>query len=154
MSSQGSGSHLGASNGSSTDDVRAHIIASLFSRYDETGTAEETLISFLKVHERDDVATPAPGQVPGGAGGGEKTRYLMLAVTKLGKVVLHKAKRTSNLTFSKGKTWVLEDVRVVEVVSVSVFPLTAKGRRGISGGAPGLCGSEECIDLCSRQSSP
>ena len=110
------------SSSSGQDDVRAHIVASLFSRYDETGTAEETLISFVKVHERDDVGTPGPQT---GGGGGEKTRYLMLAVTKLGKVVLHKAKRNSNLTFSKGKTWALEDVRAVEVVNVS---LTLGGR--------------------------
>jgi hypothetical protein len=107
------------------DDIRAHIVASLFSRYDESGTAEETLISFVKVYERDDAggggggggSTPGPSSAT--MPGGDKTRYLMLAVTKLGKVVLHKAKRTSNLTFSKGKTWHLEDVRVVEVVNVS-----------------------------------
>jgi hypothetical protein len=93
------------------------------------GTAEETLISFVKVHERDDVGTPAPGQQSGG--GGEKTRYLMLAVTKLGKVVLHKAKRNSNLTFSKGKTWVLEDVRVVEVVNVSCLHTSRRNIVGI-----------------------
>lgn len=109
---------------SAPDDVRAHIIASLFSRYDESGTADETLISFVKVYERDDAAggggggsTPGPSSAT--MPGGDKTRYLMLAVTKLGKVVLHKAKRNSNLTFSKGKTWHLEDVRVVEVVNVS-----------------------------------
>lgn len=115
LPSQSSGNSLASS--SSADDVRAHIVASLFSRYDETGTADETLISFVKVHERDDVATSAAGQASGG--GGDKTRYLMLAVTKMGKVVLHKAKRNSNMTFSKGKTWALEDVRTVEVVNVS-----------------------------------
>jgi len=40
------------------------------------------------------------------------------AVTKLGKVVIHKAKRNNNLSFSKGKTWQLEDVRAVEVMGV------------------------------------
>lgn len=42
-----------------------------------------------------------------------------LAVTKFGKVVLHKAKRNNNLSFSKGKTWQLEDMRGLEVISVS-----------------------------------
>lgn len=41
------------------------------------------------------------------------------AVTKLGKVVIHKAKRNNNLSFSKGKTWQLEDMRVLDVVGVS-----------------------------------
>jgi len=40
-------------------------------------------------------------------------------VTRHGKVVLHKAKRNNNLSFSKGKTWNLEDMRALEVVSVS-----------------------------------
>jgi hypothetical protein len=48
-------------------------------------------------------------------------------VTKHGKVVVHKAKRNSNLSFSKGKTWNLEDVRVLEVVSVSLL-MRAMGR--------------------------
>lgn len=90
------------------DDVRQHIIDSLFSRKDPAGTPEETLISFVKVYEDE------------GGGGADaiKTRYLMLAVTKLGKVVIHKAKRNNNLSFSKGKTWQLEDMRVLEQISV------------------------------------
>ena len=49
----------------------------------------------------------------------------LMAVTKVGKVVVHKAKRNSNLSFSKGKTWSLEDMRVVEVVGVSFELLAA-----------------------------
>jgi hypothetical protein len=98
----------------SADDVRQHIISSLFSRTDEKGTPEETLIAYLKVQEDDSGLDGAPS-----GGAGVKTRYLMLAVTKLGKVVIHKAKRNSNLTFSKGKTWNLEDVRTVEMIGVS-----------------------------------
>ena len=41
-----------------------------------------------------------------------------LVVTKFGKVVMHKAKRNNNLSFSKGKTWQLEDVRALEVIGV------------------------------------
>lgn len=43
----------------------------------------------------------------------------MEIVTKFGKVVMHKAKRNNNLSFSKGKTWQLEDVRALEVIGVS-----------------------------------
>lgn len=119
----------------SADDVRQHIINSLFWRKDASGTAEETLISFVKVLEDE--------------GGDElKTRYLMLAgesralveeesltlvVTKMGKCVLHKAKRNANLSFSKGKTWNLEDMRGLEVVGVSA----CKQLLGALGDAPG-----------------
>ncbi|WWC85953.1 uncharacterized protein L201_000823 [Kwoniella dendrophila CBS 6074] len=103
----------------STDDVRQHIISSLFSKRDEDGTPEETLISYLKVYEED----------PGDSHGGQKSRYLMLAVTKLGKVVIHKAKRNNNLSFSKGKTWHLEDMRVLEVIGQTDFALTMTIRR-------------------------
>lgn len=50
----------------SSDEVRHHIIQSLFSRHDEAGTAEETLISYLKIYEDE-------------GDGNAKTRYLMLA---------------------------------------------------------------------------
>jgi hypothetical protein len=50
------------------DETKHHIVQSLFSRVDETGTADETLISYLKVYEDE-------GE------GGQKTRYLMLAGT-------------------------------------------------------------------------
>jgi hypothetical protein len=49
-----------------SDDTKHHIVQSLFSRVDETGTADETLISYIKVYEDE-------GE------GGQKTRYLMLA---------------------------------------------------------------------------
>ncbi|WWC58251.1 uncharacterized protein I303_100789 [Kwoniella dejecticola CBS 10117] len=103
----------------SSDDVRQHIISSLFSRRDEDGTPDETLISYLKVYEED----------AGDGHGGQKSRYLMLAVTKLGKVVIHKAKRNNNLSFSKGKTWHLEDVRILEVIGPTDFALTMTIRR-------------------------
>lgn len=54
----------------STDEVRHHIVQSLFSRHDETGTAEETLISYLKIFEDE-------------GDGNQKTRYLILAGTSL-----------------------------------------------------------------------
>ncbi|WVQ76259.1 hypothetical protein IAR50_005924 [Cryptococcus sp. DSM 104548] len=107
-----------SSTGRSTsqDDIRAHINSSLFSRRGPDGTPEESLIGFLKVYEVE-------------ADGGSKTRYLILAVSKAGKVVIHKAKRNSNLSFSRGKTWNMEDVRVLEAISPSEFALTMTSRR-------------------------
>ncbi|WVF66184.1 hypothetical protein IAT40_000924 [Kwoniella sp. CBS 6097] len=103
----------------SSDDIRQHIISSLFTRRGDDGTPEETLISYIKVYEED----------PADPNGGQKTRYLMLSVTKLGKVVIHKAKRNNNLSFSKGKTWHLEDMRVLEVIGPTDFALTMTIRR-------------------------
>ncbi|OWZ79276.1 exocyst protein [Cryptococcus neoformans Bt85] len=101
---------------SSQDDVRSHITASLCAQRAPDGTPEETLIAFLKVYEED-------------SAGGTKSRYLILAVQRTGRVFIHKAKRNSNLSFSKGKTWYLEDVRVLEVMGPSDFALTMTTRR-------------------------
>jgi hypothetical protein len=48
----------------------------------------------------------------------------LMVVTKFGKVVMHKAKRNNNLSFSKGKTWHLDDVRALEVIGVSLITWT------------------------------
>jgi hypothetical protein len=61
----------------SNDDVRSHIVNSLFWRKADDGTPEETLISYTKVYEED------PGDVQAGA----KTRYLMLAGKSAGRLV-------------------------------------------------------------------
>jgi hypothetical protein len=45
-------------------------------------------------------------------------RYQLHLVHRSGKVYLHKAKRNQNMSFSKGKTWNLEDLRAVEVLDV------------------------------------
>ncbi len=60
----------GSARPASSDETRTHIISSLFSKKDDNGTAEETLISFCKVYEQDEA---------GSAGGSYKTRYLILA---------------------------------------------------------------------------
>ena len=47
------------------------------------------------------------------------TLLVLTPVTRYGKVVIHKAKRNTNMSFSKGKTWSLEDVQQIEVFGVS-----------------------------------
>jgi hypothetical protein len=47
------------------DEVKAAILASLFSRTDSEGHSEENLVDYLEVHENDS--------------GGAKTRFLILA---------------------------------------------------------------------------
>lgn len=40
-------------------------------------------------------------------------------MNKHGRPLLHKGKKNSNGTFSKGKTWQLDDMRVLEQIGVS-----------------------------------
>jgi hypothetical protein len=95
-------------------DTTAQIKQSLFSRRGEDGHLDENYIAHLKIWEE---VSEAPGQPDDG---NRKARYLMLAVNKYGKVYLHKAKRNNNGSFSKGKTWNLEDLRQIEVIGVSI----------------------------------
>ncbi|GMK58498.1 hypothetical protein CspeluHIS016_0505300 [Cutaneotrichosporon spelunceum] len=101
---------------SSGEDTRALIVRSLFSRKAEDGTLEETLVSYLRVKEDD-------------GHGSLKTRYLFLAVTRLGECMLHKGKSNSNGTFSRGKTWRLSDMRTLEQIGPRDFALTMTIRR-------------------------
>jgi hypothetical protein len=47
---------------------------------------------------------------------------MVSSVAKTGRVYLHKAKRNSNQTFSKGKTWNLEDLRAIRLEEVRSQP--------------------------------
>ncbi|GHJ89203.1 hypothetical protein NliqN6_5605 [Naganishia liquefaciens] len=104
--------------------TRQQIIDSLFSKITPDGQREETLITHLKVWE-DGAPDTAVGPTDID---GRKTRYLLLAVSKTGRVYLHKAKRNSNQTFSKGKTWNLEDLRAVRLEQADTFALTMTSR--------------------------
>lgn len=103
-------------------EAKDQIIQSLFSARSQDGHLVETYIAHLKVWE--DV--PASSGQPDA--GTKKSRYLMLAVTLQGKVLLHKGKRNNNGSFSKGKTWNLEDLGQVEVVTPQTFALSMTSR--------------------------
>jgi hypothetical protein len=68
-----------------SDDTRHHIVQSLFSKTDEQGTVEETLISYVKVYEDEGASNGQPG------GGEPKTRYLMLAGESFSSCVILRA---------------------------------------------------------------
>jgi hypothetical protein len=94
-------------------ETQQQIKQSLFSHRGPDGQLDETYIAHLKIWEDVPVGSGQPDE------GNKKARYLMLSVSKYGKVFLHKAKRNNNGSFSKGKTWNLEDMRQIEVVTVS-----------------------------------
>jgi len=98
-------------------DTQQQIIQSLFSHRGSDQQLDETYITHLKIWEDVPIGSNQPDE------GGKKARYLMVSVSKYGKVFMHKAKRNNNGSFSKGKTWGLEDLRQVEVVTVSHRPL-------------------------------
>lgn len=108
-----------SSTPTSGSDTQSQIISSLFSRRDPaTNALEETYIAHLKIWEEVPIGSGQPDE------GQKKARYLLLAVNRGGKVLLHKAKRNNNGSFSKGKTWGLEDLKQIEVISVcAVFAL-------------------------------
>ncbi|CED82489.1 siroheme synthase [Phaffia rhodozyma] len=105
----------------SRPSTKTDIIASLFSSHASSSTSttsglsgdnlNETYVSHVKIFETDE--------------GGVKSRYLILSTsTQSEKCFIHKAKRNSNGTFSKGKTWGLESLRTIEVVDPLHFSLT------------------------------
>lgn len=126
--------------------TKQDIIASLFSkRAVEDGNLEESYISHVKIFEDDGegggvkaryltlsgaslsasfspLAPACPLHLYGylSAGEADGCPFVLGWVTaaRSGRCFVHKAKRNSNGTFSKGKTWNLEDLRVLEVVDV------------------------------------
>lgn len=126
--------HSGPSSSSAaspTANVRQLIISSLFNRRGSDGILEETYIAHLKVWE--DAPDTTGGRRPSGGQSvedvsGKKSRYLILAVNRQGRVYLHKAKRNANMTFSKGKTWNLEDLKAIKVHDQQTFELTMSSR--------------------------
>ena len=101
-------------------ETQQQIKQSLFSHRGPDGQLDETYIAHLKIWEDVPVGSGQPDE------GNKKARYLMLSVSKYGKVFLHKAKRNNNGSFSKGKTWNLEDMRQIEVVTVSAAGVCSK----------------------------
>ncbi|VDB99589.1 unnamed protein product [Peniophora sp. CBMAI 1063] len=98
---------------SANDDVRERIIASVFSRRNATGATVENYISHVKVWE--DSGNDADGLKP---------RFILLSQDISGHAFIHKSKLNSNGTFSVGKTWQLQELRGLEVMSGKDFNIT------------------------------
>ncbi|TDL28196.1 hypothetical protein BD410DRAFT_350073 [Rickenella mellea] len=95
------------------DSTRERIIASVFSRRNAAGNLEETYVGHVKILENDGTEQDL-----------QKQRYILLSETNTGSGFLHKAKLNSNKTFSVGKTWVLSELRGVEVTNPLTFNVT------------------------------
>ena len=78
----------------------------------DSSSASESYITHVRVIE--DAAypsSPAPLESPSE---NKKARVIIVAVRKSGRVRMHKARENANRTFSIGKTWVLDDLDVIE----------------------------------------
>ena len=96
-------------------------------------SASESYITHIRVVE--DAAypsSPAPLESPPD---NKKERVIIVAVRRSGRVRMHKARENSNRTFSIGKTWVLDDLDVIESFTNAV-PQTHEQQQNKSRAGP------------------
>ncbi|KAI9741266.1 MAG: hypothetical protein M1834_002982 [Cirrosporium novae-zelandiae] len=94
------------------EDERARIVSSCFSKVDESGDSTESYLTHLRITE--DAAFPAAPPPPESPAGNKKRRIIIIAVRKSGRVRVHKGRENPNGSFSIGKTWVLDDLSLIE----------------------------------------
>ena len=83
----------------------------------------ESYITHIRIEE--DAAYPSSPPPPHSAPENKKPRVIVVAVRKSGRVRMHKARENANGTFSIGKTWVLDDLTLIESFTNAV-PTTAE----------------------------
>ncbi|ODQ53339.1 hypothetical protein SAICODRAFT_7063 [Saitoella complicata NRRL Y-17804] len=96
----------------SGDEAKERIKRSLFAARSEDGEALESYILHVKITE--DVYYPSTPAPPGSDPANRKVRYIVVAVRRSGRVLMHKARENSNGTFSVGKTWNLDELKKIE----------------------------------------
>ncbi|KZT33260.1 hypothetical protein SISSUDRAFT_1054465 [Sistotremastrum suecicum HHB10207 ss-3] len=92
-------------------DIRQRINASLFSREASRGVPNGTYLSHVKIWEDDEQ-------------GGRKPRFIVLAQDGEGRGKIYKTKINTGGSFSIGKSWDLDGLRGVEVLSPAAFNIT------------------------------
>ncbi|OZJ04682.1 hypothetical protein BZG36_02547 [Bifiguratus adelaidae] len=108
---------------SQQDALRQAVIRSLFP---QQGPDTEHLLIVLKVFEdvkpsgSDEASQQGQKKATNIVG---KPRYLCLT-RKHAKARIHKAKKNSNSSFSIGKTWALEEIKLVENIDFNQFTVT------------------------------
>ncbi|KAL7269834.1 hypothetical protein RUND412_007483 [Rhizina undulata] len=94
------------------EDEKRRIITSCFAKTDTDGSLLESYITHCKVTENAAYPShPAPPEAPHEQ---KKSRVILVAVRKSGRVRVHKARENSNGSFSIGKTWNLDDLQQIE----------------------------------------
>lgn len=95
--------------------------------------ASESYITHIRIVE--DAAYPSSPPPLESPPDNKKTRVIIVAVRKSGRVRMHKARENANGTFSIGKTWVLDDLDVIESFTHAV-PQTAEQQQNKSRAGP------------------
>ena len=83
----------------------------------------ESYITHIRIEE--DAAYPSSPPPPQSPADNRKHRVIVVAVRKSGRVRMHKARENANGSFSIGKTWVLDDLTIIESFTNAV-PATAE----------------------------
>lgn len=94
------------------EDEKKRIIESCFGKKEPDGSASESYITHIRIIE--DAAYPSNPPPLDSPPDNKKTRRIIVAVRKSGRVRMHKARENANGTFSIGKTWVLDDLEVIQ----------------------------------------
>ncbi len=94
------------------EDEKRRIIESCFSKKDTDGSQSESYITHIQVTE--DVLYPSAPAPPDSGTGNKKSRVIIVAVRKSGRVRVHKARENNSGSFSIGKTWNLDDLSTLQ----------------------------------------
>ncbi|ERF73871.1 hypothetical protein EPUS_05883 [Endocarpon pusillum Z07020] len=90
------------------EDEKRRIIESCFSKKDPDGSPSESYITHIQITE--DALYPSSPAPPDSGLENKKSRVIVVAVRKSGRVRVHKARENSSGSFSIGKTWNLDDL--------------------------------------------
>lgn len=99
----------------------------------DTFLASESYITHIRIVE--DAAYPSNPPPLESPPDNKKARVIIVAVRRSGRVRMHKARENANGTFSIGKTWVLDDLDVIESFT-NVVPQTAEQQQNKSRAGP------------------
>ncbi|KAF6237679.1 hypothetical protein HO173_003880 [Letharia columbiana] len=115
------------------EDEKKRIIESSFAKKEADGSASESYITHIRIVE--DAAYPSSPPPLESPPDNKKARVIIVAVKRSGRVRMHKARENANGTFSIGKTWVLDDLEVIESFTNAV-PQTAEQQQNKSRAGP------------------
>ena len=95
--------------------------------------ASESYITHIRIVE--DAAYPSSPPPLDSPPDNKKARVIIVAVKRSGRVRMHKARENANTTFSIGKTWVLDDLEIIESFTNAV-PQNAEQQQNKSMAGP------------------
>ena len=94
------------------EDEKRRIVESCFAKRDPDGTQLESYITHVRVNE--DAAYPSSPPPPDSVPNNKKSRVILVAVRRSGKVRVHKARENPTGSFSIGKTWNLDELIAIQ----------------------------------------